>query len=83
MPIIFGTIIGGLVGFLLRPSAPLIGQLPLGTVITRGGNLTGLDVLLRGTAETSFNYMLLGAIVGAAVGWIVNQQSSRKAPPAS
>jgi hypothetical protein len=77
MQILVGTIMGGVVGFLLRPSVPLIGQLPFGTVITRGSNLSGLDLLLKGTAETSFNYMLVGLLVGGAIGWLIMQQSRK------
>jgi hypothetical protein len=79
MALLLGAGIGGLVGFLLRPSVPLIGQLPFETVVTRGSDLTGLDLLLRGAAETSFNYMLVGAIVGAVLGWLVKQQLGKKA----
>ncbi|MGO9239607.1 MAG: hypothetical protein ACLQBJ_02265 [Bryobacteraceae bacterium] len=64
---ILGGIVGAVLGFLLRPSLPLIGQLPLGVVITRGEYLTGLDVLFKSTAEQSFNYMLFGAILGAVL----------------
>ena len=64
---VLGAILGGLVGFLLRPSVPFLGQLPFSTVITRGSNLTGLDVILKSTAEQSFNYLVIGAIVGAVV----------------
>lgn len=64
---LLGAILGGLVGFLLRPSLPLIGQLPFSTVITRGSNLSGIDMLLKSTAEQSFNYMVIGVIVGAVV----------------
>ena len=67
---IAGLLIGGLVGFLLRPSVPLIGQLPFSTVISRGANLRGLDQLLLGYARTSFNYLLAGLVVGAVVGLI-------------
>lgn len=63
-----GFLLGGLIGFLLRPAAPLVGQLDFGTVITRGSNLKGLDHLLVSTAETSFNYLLAGAILGALIG---------------
>lgn len=78
---ILGAFLGGLVGFLLRPSLPLIGQLPFKTVITRGSNLTGLDVLLKSTAEQSFNYMLIGVVVGAvllalAAGFIGKKKAS-------
>jgi hypothetical protein len=66
-----GFILGGFVGFLLRPSVPVIGQLPFGAVITRGANLTGVDIVLRSTAEQSFNYMLIGAIIGAVLAAIV------------
>ena len=62
-----GAIVGATIGFLVRPSVPLIGQLPLDVVLTRGANLSGLDMLLRSTAEQSFNYMVIGAIVGAVV----------------
>jgi hypothetical protein len=60
-----GGIVGAVLGFLLRPAAPLIGQLPIGVVLTRGEFLNGLDVLFKSTAEQSFNYMLFGAILGA------------------
>lgn len=68
---VFGFCVGGLVGFAMRPSVLLIGQLPFGVVITRGTNLTGLDLLLRPTAETSFNQMVTAAIVGALIGVVV------------
>ena len=67
---IAGLLIGGAVGFLLRPSVPLMGQLPFTTVITRGTNLRGLDQLLLGYARTSFNYLIAGILVGAIVGLI-------------
>jgi len=76
MPMFLGAAIGGFLGFLLRPSVPLVGPLPFETVITRGANLTGLDSLLRGVAETSFNYMLVGVVAGALVGWVVKRQSN-------
>jgi hypothetical protein len=66
-----GVAVGGLVGFLFRPSVPLMGQLPFITVITRGGNLRGLDQLLTGYARTSFNYLVAGIIVGAVIGMIL------------
>ncbi len=66
-----GLAVGGLVGFLLRPSVPLMGQLPFITVITRGANLQGLDQLLTGYARTSFNYLVAGIVVGAVIGLIL------------
>ena len=62
-----GVLLGGYVGFLLRPAA-LIGQLPFETVILRGANLEGIDRLLVPVARTSFNTMVAGAIIGAAMG---------------
>ena len=59
-----GLVIGALIGFLLRPSVPLLGQLPFSAVITRGASLQGVDVLAKSAAEQSFNYMLAGAILG-------------------
>lgn len=68
---VVGFFLGGSIGFLLRPSAFLVGQLPFETVIARGSNLSGLEGLLISTAETSFNYMLIGAILGAIGGLVV------------
>ena len=64
-----GILVGGFLGFLMRPSVFLIGQLPFGTVITRGSALSGIDQLLVPTAQQSFNVMVLGALIGAAVGF--------------
>jgi uncharacterized membrane protein (UPF0136 family) len=69
---ITGLLIGGLIGFLLRPSVPLMGQLPFTTVITRGANLRGLDQLLLGYARSSFNYLVAGVVLGAIVGLIAS-----------
>jgi uncharacterized membrane protein YccC len=68
---ILGLLIGGVVGFLLRPSVPLMGQLPFTTVITRGANLRGLDQLLLGYARSSFNYLVAGVLLGALIGLVV------------
>jgi hypothetical protein len=76
---VVGFLVGGFVGFQLRPAAFLVGQLPFGTVITRGSNLSGLDVLLVSTAQTSFNYMLAGAVLGAACGAVAGALGSRSA----
>jgi hypothetical protein len=72
VPGLIGLIAGGVVGFLLRPSAFLVGQLPLQTVITRGEQLKGLDRLYKQTAEISFNYMLVGAIIGLLLGIVLS-----------
>lgn len=77
-----GFLVGGIIGFLMRPSAILVGQLPFGHVITRGSFLQGLDALLVTTAERSFNVMFAGAILGALIGLgigvlLVKQQQSQ------
>jgi len=64
-------IVGGFVGFLLRPYYPVVGQLPFGTVITRGGNLTGIASVLEGAAEESFQYLLKGATAAAYIGTVI------------
>ena len=73
-----GFILGALAGFLIRPAVPVIGQLSFGVVITRGANLTGVDSVLRSTAEQSFNYMLFGAIIGAVVLGVVASRRPRQ-----
>ena len=59
---------GAFIGFLLRPSVTLVGQLPFSVVITRGSQLRGLDQILVSAAETSFNYVLAGFLLGVVVG---------------
>jgi hypothetical protein len=80
---IIGILAGGFVGFLMRPAVFLIGQLPFGVVATRGAYLTGLDQLLRSTAETSFNHMVAAAVVGGlagvVAGWLIKSVSARRA----
>src|ERR1700683_5328842 len=52
---VVGGMLGGIIGYLTRPSALLVGQLPFGTVITGGAGLQGLDQLLAPVAQQSFN----------------------------
>jgi hypothetical protein len=65
-----GLIAGGWIGFLNRPAAPLVGKLPFEKVFLAGTNLKGLEKLLVSTARTSFDYMLLGAVIGLLAGII-------------
>lgn len=65
---IIGYYVGGLLGFLLRPSVFLVGQLPFGAVISRGAALSGLDLLLVPAAQNSFNVIVAVAIIGALIG---------------
>ncbi len=75
---IVGLITGGLIGFLYRPSALIIGQLPFSTVITRGANLKGVEQMLIPMAQTSFNNMMVAAVIGAAIGIVIGLLFSRK-----
>jgi len=62
---------------LTRPSVPLIGQLPIGTVLTRGANLSGMDMLVKSTAEQSFNQVLVVVIISTALGAVIGAFMSR------
>jgi hypothetical protein len=82
-----GFVIGAILGLLTRPSVPILGQLPIETVLTRGSNLTGMDTLLKSTAEASFNQVLIWVIIGtglgAGIGAFMDQQKrTRTAQPA-
>ena len=66
-----GLLVGGFIGFLSRPSGVLSGQLPFFNVLTRGMTYEGVDQVLINLAEQSFNIMLMGAIIGAAVGIVL------------
>jgi hypothetical protein len=66
-----GLIIGASIGYFYRPPALFIGQLPFDVVITRGGNLKGLDQIYLEIAKTSFNYLIVGGITGAIIGTII------------
>ena len=74
---IVGFVAGGALGFLYRPSAFLIGQLPFDVVITRGANLKGLDQVLISMAQTSFNNMAAAAIAGSVIGIVVGLLMSK------
>jgi hypothetical protein len=62
-----GGVIRGIVGYLVGTSPPLT----FFDVITRGASLNGLNALLRPAAESAFNFMLAGVVLGAACGVVV------------
>ena len=69
-----GFFIGGFIGYLSRPSSVWTdGQLPFETVITRGANLEGFESFFVSQAQISFNYLVIGAILGLVIGWIVGK----------
>ncbi|MCX5859757.1 MAG: hypothetical protein NT056_07680, partial [Proteobacteria bacterium] len=60
---------GGMIGFIIRPSVPLVGKLSFNTVLARGENLDLVQKALLGpTAHTSFNLMMECALIGLAGG---------------
>jgi hypothetical protein len=77
--IALGVVLGGIIGFLFRPSVPLIGQLPFSTVITRGSELDGIEVLLRSAAVESFNSVMIGAVIGGVLAIGVSRFRSQAA----
>lgn len=69
--IIFGVVglaVGAFIGYIYRPPAFLVGQLPFDVVITRGGSLQGFEQIYLHVAQTSFNYLLAGGAIGATLG---------------
>lgn len=76
-----GLVVGLGIGIVTRPSLPLLGQLPIGIVLTRGATLVGLDMMLRAAAEESFNYIVIVAIIGVVVGAGLGLYAARKDVP--
>jgi len=73
--------LGGLAGFLLRPTDASGAQATFLDVITRGATLGELNRELAPLAQRSFAYLLIGVIVGAAlgvtVGYFIDQRRRR------
>ena len=67
---VVGGLVGAIGGYLTRPSAFLVGQLPFETVITGGATLRGFDQLLVPVAQQSLNQMVTWAIVCAVLGGV-------------
>ena len=63
-----GFLLGAGVGYIYRPPAFLAGQLPFRHVITRGASLKGFDQVYLEVAQRSFDYLLVGGLLGAGVG---------------
>jgi hypothetical protein len=63
-----GFLLGAGVGYYFRPPAFLVGQLPFRHVISRGTSLKGFDQVYLEVAQRSFDYLLVGGLIGAALG---------------
>lgn len=72
-----GTIMGGYIGYLLRPTVPMLGKIPFPDLITRGSRLDGINPLLVSSARTSFNYFMAGVLLGIALGAITGYALSK------
>lgn len=77
---VVGCLAGGLLGYIMRPAAPFIGQLPFKAVITRGASLSGLDQVLVPIAQSSFNYLLVGLVAGLLVGLVLGHYLTSRRP---
>jgi preprotein translocase subunit Sss1 len=79
----FGFLAGGVVGFLVRPLSSTGVALGFGTVFERGINLT--DPALIALAKSSFNWVLVaalaGAAAGAAIGYLIHVAMDKNAKP--
>jgi len=70
-----GGIVGATVGYLIGTPP----NLSAGDVITRGAALQGFNQLLVPAAQSAFNFVVAGVIVGAALGLAISYLgSSRK-----
>jgi len=63
-----GFVAGAFIGYLYRPPAFLTGQLPFKHVISRGTTLKGFEQIYIQVAQTSFNYLIMGGLIGAMLG---------------
>ncbi len=76
-----GASLGFVYGFLTRPSAFLIDQLPLSVVLSRGATLQGLEALYIPTAQLSFNHCVAWSIIGLTVGLVIGVIVRRATAP--
>jgi hypothetical protein len=77
---VFGAMVGAVIAYLLRPAAPLLGQLSFKVVVARGAGLTGLDRVLVPIAERSFNVLCAGLILGLIAGALLGKYCISRRP---
>ncbi len=71
-----GFLVGGVVGFMLRPLGPDGAKLSFEALISRGANFT--DQAAMAIAHSAFNTMVLAALAGAALGGLIGYASHRR-----
>ena len=75
---VIGAAVGGTLGFLARPSIPLIGRLPLDAVLTRASTYHGLaSGYIHRVADRSLAILLLGIVVGGLVGYFADRTGEK------
>jgi hypothetical protein len=65
---LLGSFVGSIIGLLLRPSLPLVGQLPISLILASGK--AGADPLVAAIAKESFDLLQNGFILGGIFGFI-------------
>lgn len=63
-----GLVVGSLTSFLLRPEVFPGKKLPFSVIVSRGSTLQYADRLFMPAAQDQFNYLILGGLLGTAVG---------------
>jgi len=76
-----GFLLGGVAGFLLRPTGPAGEPISFEAVISRGANLA--DIAAKEAAHSAFTGMVLSAVAGAAVLALIGYLTSRRAAAAA
>ncbi len=70
---VVGAVIGGILGFLARPSIPIIGRLPLDAVLTRASTYHGLaSGYIHQVADRSLGVLVLGVALGGVIGYFAD-----------
>gem|GEM_PF-3168674 len=75
---VIGTVVGGTLGFLARPSIPIIGRLPLDAVLTRASTYHGLaSGYIHGIADRSLGILMVGLVLGGLVGYVADRTAGK------
>ncbi|MGO9261140.1 MAG: zinc ribbon domain-containing protein [Bryobacteraceae bacterium] len=79
---ILGLLVGAIIGYLTRPSIPILGRQPtLDIVLTGGSNLHGINRVLAPLAQQAqhqvITYACIGAVIMVFVGVLANRAGQR------